>query len=282
MKLLEQMTINCKGKLIDLSVPKVMGILNVTPDSFFDGGKYSERDAIVARAEEILGEGADFIDIGGYSSRPGASDVPESEEMSRVVDAVRTVVDAFPDAIISVDTFRSSVAKATVDAGAAIINDISAGSLDPQMMPTVAELRVPYIMMHMRGTPSTMTQFTEYDHVVTDMMKYFSGKILEARSYGISDLILDPGFGFSKTLEQNYEVMNHLDIFRQCGLPILVGVSRKSMLTKLLNVNPESALNGTTALHMASLMKGASILRVHDVKEAVECIRIWKALERNH
>ncbi len=269
----KNMTINCKGQLIDLNVPKIMGILNVTPDSFFDGGKYQNENQILARAEKLLSEGADFIDIGGYSSKPNAEFVSEAEELERIVPVVAQIVKAFPDAIISIDTFRSKVAKACVLEGAAMINDISAGSLDGQMMETIAKLQVPYIMMHMRGTPQTMKMLTDYNDVVKDMLFYFSEKIARARSLGINDLIIDPGFGFAKTLEQNYEVFRKLELFN-IGLPLLVGISRKSMIYKKLNCSIEDSLNGTNVLNALALVKGAKILRVHDVKEAVECVKL--------
>jgi len=268
------MTINCNGRLIDLNAPKVMGILNVTPDSFFDGGKHANGAAVLQHAERLLSEGADFIDIGGYSSRPGATDVSQSEEMARVIPAVEAVIAEFPDALISIDTFRSDVAKAAIASGAAIVNDISAGNLDQKMLETVASLRVPYIMMHMRGNPQTMQTLTDYNDITKEMLSYFAEKIAAARSYGISDLIVDPGFGFSKTLAQNYEVMQKLELFALIDLPVLVGVSRKGMIYRPLDANAENALNGTTVLNTVALMKGAKILRVHDVKEAVEAVKL--------
>lgn len=273
------MTINCKGKLIDLSSPKVMGILNVTPDSFYDGGAYKDEKSILSQVETMLREGATFIDIGGYSSRPGAEHVSEDEELKRVIPVVELILQQFPSAILSIDTFRSHVAKACIEAGAAIINDISAGKLDEDMLLTIGKLRVPYIMMHMKGTPQNMQQNTEYEDLVHDINYYFSERINKARSLGINDIIIDPGFGFSKTLEQNYELMNKLELLKICGLPILTGVSRKSMIYKLLEIDSKEALNGTTSLNTISLMKGASILRVHDVKEALECISIYNSLK---
>ena len=270
----ELMTINCKGRLIDLNTPKVMGILNVTPDSFLDGGRYTDDRAVLRQAEMMLSDGADFIDIGGYSSRPGASEVTETDEIRRVVPAVAAIVKAFPNAIISVDTFRSGVARAAVESGAAIINDISAGNLDANMMETVAALQVPYIMMHMRGNPATMQTLTDYEDIVKEMVLYFAEKATEARRFGINDVLVDPGFGFAKTLEQNYEVLRRLDDFSILELPLLVGVSRKSMVYKPLGTSAAEALNGTTALHMIALSKGAKILRVHDVREAVEAVKL--------
>ncbi len=274
------MTINCNGKLIDLSSPKVMGILNVTPNSFFDGGKHANENAILTQVEKMLLEGAAFIDIGGYSSKPSAEFVSEEEELHRLIPVIKDVVKEFPDVIISVDTFRSKVAKEAIENGAAIINDISTGNLDAKMIETVAKLQVPYIMMHMKGTPQTMQSLAQYDNIVKEMLFYFSQKIAQARSLGINDLILDPGFGFAKTLEQNFEVLSKLELFQMTELPLLVGVSRKSMVYKTLETTAEFALNGTTSLNTISLLKGAKILRVHDVKEAVECVKLHQQL--NH
>lgn len=252
-----------------------MGILNTTPDSFFDGGSYLSTDSVLKRAEAILSEGADFIDLGGYSSRPGADFVSEEEETRRVVPAIEAILSKFPDALISVDTFRAGVARASVAAGAAIINDISAGHLDENMITTVADLKVPYILMHMKGTPETMQQFTEYDDLFRDIFLYFSERIGKCRELGISDLIIDPGFGFSKTIDQNYQLLHNLDKFEIFGLPVLAGISRKSMIYKLLGNKAEEALNGTSVLNTIALSRGANILRVHDVKEAVECVRLY-------
>ena len=272
------MTINCNGKLIDLTSPKVMGILNVTPNSFFDGGKLTNEKAIFVKVEKMLSEGATFIDIGGYSSKPSAEFVLEEEELQRLVPVIKDVVKEFPDVIISVDTFRSKVAQEAIESGAAIINDISAGNLDTKMMETVAKLQVPYIMMHMKGTPQTMQSLAKYENIVKEMLFYFSQKIAQARSLGINDLILDPGFGFAKTVEQNFEVLSKLELFQMTELPLLVGVSRKSMIYKTLETTAEFALNGTTSLNTISLLKGAKILRVHDVKEAVECVKLHQQL----
>ena len=272
------MTINCKGQLIDLSKPKVMGILNVTPNSFFDGGKYKNADEIVAQVQKMLSEGATFIDIGAYSSKPNAEFVSVEEEIARIVPIVELLVQQFPNILISIDTFRSKVAEACILKGAAIINDISAGKLDDRMLGVVAKYKVPYIMMHMRGTPQTMTTLTQYEDVVKEVLLYFSERIAAARSLGINDLIVDPGFGFAKTLEQNYEVLQKMELFQQLELPILSGISRKSMIYKVLNTNASESLNGTTTLNTISLVKGASILRVHDVKEAVECVTLFKAM----
>ncbi len=272
------MTINCNGKLIDLSSPKVMGILNVTPNSFFDGGKHVNEKAILVQVEKMLSEGATFIDIGGYSSKPSAEFVSEEEELQRLVPVIKDVVKEFPDVIISVDTFRSKVAQEAIENGAAIINDISAGNLDAKMMETVAKLQVPFIMMHMKGTPQTMQSLAQYENIVKEMLFYFSQKIAQARSLGINDLILDPGFGFAKTVEQNFEVLSKLELFQMTELPLLVGVSRKSMVYKTLETTAEFALNGTTSLNTISLLKEAKILRVHDVKEAVECVKLHQQL----
>ncbi|KAF2517529.1 dihydropteroate synthase [Flavobacterium salilacus subsp. salilacus] len=273
------MLINCKGTLTDLSQPKIMGILNCTPDSFYDGGRYKNENEFLQQAERMLSEGADFIDIGAYSSKPNAEFVSTTEELQRIVPVVELILKHFPDTLISIDTFRADVAKACIAAGAAIINDISAGLLDTKMLETVGQLKAPYIMMHMRGTPQTMTKLTQYDDIVKEMLLYFSQRIEAARNCGIDDIIIDPGFGFAKTLEQNYEVLQKMELFKIIELPILAGVSRKSMIYKLLGITPQEALNGTTVLNTVALTKGANILRVHDVKEAVETVKIMKNLE---
>ena len=272
------MTINCKGKLVDLSSPKVMGILNVTPDSFYDGGQYKDESSILNQVETMLTEGASFIDIGGYSSRPGADHVNETEELNRVVPVIELILKHYPETLISVDTFRSEVAKQSIDVGAALINDISAGQLDDNMISTVGQLGVPYIMMHMKGNPKTMQQQTDYDDLIKDICFYFSERIAEAHAAKINDIIVDPGFGFAKTLEQNYELLNNLELLKIIDKPLLAGVSRKSMIYKTLKTTSEKALNGTTALHMVALEKGARILRVHDVKEAMECVTLFNQL----
>ncbi len=275
------MTINCKGQLVDISQPKVMGILNVTPDSFFDGGHYKNASDILSQVERMHNQGASFIDIGGYSSRPGADFVSESDELNRVVPVVELILKHFPKILISIDTFRSQVAKQTIEAGAALINDISAGKLDKQMIKTIGTLGVPYIMMHMRGNPKTMQQQTDYDDLIKDIISYFGERIAEAHKAKINDIIIDPGFGFAKTLEQNYELLNRLNLLKLIDKPILAGVSRKSMIYKTLNTTSKEALNGTTALHMIALENGASILRVHDVKEAIECVTLFNQLKSN-
>jgi dihydropteroate synthase len=272
------MTINCKGNLIDLTTPKVMGILNVTPNSFFDGGKYSNATEILYQVEVMLNEGTTFIDIGGYSSKPNAEFVTEAEEINRILPVINLILQHFPEVLLSIDTFRSEVAKAAIENGAALINDISAGNLDERMMETIAHYKVPYVMMHMRGNPKTMQTLTQYENVVKEMILYFSEKVAKARSLGINDLILDPGFGFAKTIEQNYEVLQKLELFQMLELPILAGVSRKSMIYKLLNINAQEALNGTIVLNTVALTKGAAILRVHDVKEAMECVTLFNKI----
>ena len=269
------MTINCLGQLIDLISPKVMGILNITPNSFYDGGQYVTKKSILNQVEKMLMEGATFIDLGAYSSKPNAAFVSEEEEIARLLPVVKSVLKHFPDTLLSIDTFRSEVAKVSLDLGAAMINDIAAGNLDEKMFETIAKYQVPYVMMHMKGTPQTMTLLTQYDNIVKEMLFYFSEKITTARSFGINDLVVDPGFGFAKTLEQNYEVLQHLALFQNLELPILVGVSRKSMVYKVLESNAEDALNGTTVLNTIALTKGANILRVHDVKEAVEAAKLF-------
>jgi dihydropteroate synthase len=273
------MTINCNGKLIDLTSPKVMGILNVTPNSFYDGGKHLEEKVILKQVEKMLSEGATFIDVGGYSSKPNTEEVSEEQELQRILPVVQNIIKEFPNTVISIDTFRSKVAQAAVENGAAIINDISSGNLDGNMMKTVAQLQVPYIMMHMKGTPQTMQSLAHYENIVKEMLFYFSEKIAQARSFGINDLILDPGFGFAKTVEQNFEVLSKLELFQITELPILAGLSRKSMIYKTLDTKAEFALNGTTSLNTISLLKGTKILRVHDVKEAVECVQLFTQLK---
>ena len=275
------MTINCKGSLIDLSQPKIMGILNVTPDSFFDGGQYQEKDSILKRVTNMLDEGATFIDVGAYSSRPGAKHISEQEELDRIVPIVQLLIAEFPDVLLSIDTFRSEVARACVENGAAIINDISGGNMDENMLQTVAEIQVPFIMMHMKGTPQNMQQNVTYEDLLADIIYYFSDKIKKARLLGINDIILDPGFGFSKNIEQNYELLQHLPLFQNLELPLLIGLSRKSMIYKTLENSPQEALNGTTALNMIALDKGAQILRVHDVKQAKECVTLISKLHQH-
>jgi len=272
------MTINCHGKLIDLTIPKVMGILNVTPNSFYDGGNYFDEKGILKQVEKMLSEGATFIDIGAYSSKPNAAFVSEEEELQRLIPVITLVLKQFPETLLSVDTFRSNVAKIAVENGACIINDISAGNMDGKMMETVANLHVPYIMMHMKGTSQTMQSLAQYENITKEMLFYFSEKVALARSFGISDLIIDPGFGFAKTMKQNYEVLDNLELFKMLELPLLAGFSRKSMIYKTLETSAELALNGTTVLNTIALQKGAKILRVHDVKEAMECVKLVSQL----
>ncbi len=272
------MTINCKGQIIDLSSPKIMGILNITPNSFYDGGKYSLENNAIAQVEIMLNEGATFIDIGAYSSKPNAEFVSEEEELSRIIPVVKALIKEFPKAILSIDTFRSSVAQECLNNGAALINDISAGSLDEKMMEVIASNKVPYIMMHLRGTPQTMQNQTNYEHLINEILTYFSDKINKARSLGINDLIIDPGFGFAKTTDQNYEILSNLELLKVLELPILAGISRKSMIYKTLDINAEEALNGTTVLNTIAITKGASIIRVHDVKQAMECVKLYEKL----
>jgi dihydropteroate synthase len=271
-------TLNVQGKLIDLSVPKVMGILNVTPDSFYEGSRFAEPAAILKQVEKMVAEGADFIDVGGYSSRPGAADISEEEELQRALPVIQSICKEFPGTIISIDTFRSEVAKQAVMSGASMVNDISSGELDGKMIETVAALKIPYIAMHLRGTPQTMTQHTTYENLLKDITDYFHKKIAHLHSLGIKDIIIDPGFGFAKTVDQNFELLTNLHYLQLVGQPVLVGLSRKSMVWRTLNTTPEHALNGTTALNTIALMKGASILRVHDVKEAVEAIKLVQKL----
>ena len=271
-------SINCKGRLIDFEIPKVMGIINVTPDSFYDGGTNFEVEKAVDSAAQMLLEGASFLDIGGYSSRPGADDISVEEEAGRVLPVIEAILKEFPEALISIDTFRSEVARQAIDAGAAIINDISGGHLDQNMLQIVAALQVPYIMMHMRGTPQTMKTLTDYDHLIRDIKSYFATQLHSAKALGINDVIIDPGFGFAKTVEQNYALLDQLELLRALDCPILAGVSRKSMIYRTLESSAAEALNGTTALNAWALDRGAAILRVHDVAPAVECVKLHQAL----
>ena len=272
------MTINCKGILVDLSTPKVMGILNVTPNSFYDGGKYKNETEILSQVEKMLADGASFIDIGAYSSKPNAEFVSEQEEIIRIAPVVDLVLKHFPDTMLSIDTFRSEVAKIAIESGAAIINDISAGMLDDKMLETIGKYNVPYIMMHMRGNSQTMQTLTNYEDIVKEMLFYFSERVAKARTFGINDLILDPGFGFAKTIDQNYEVFQKMELFKILELPLLVGISRKSMIYKSLDIAIGDAMNGTTVLNTLALVKGANIIRVHDVKEAVECVTLFNKI----
>lgn len=273
--------INVNGSLLDLSTPCVMGILNVTPDSFYAGSRMQTEADIAARVEQIVKEGAGIIDIGAYSSRPNADPVSAREEMERLRLGLEVIGRVCPDAVVSVDTFRADVARMSVEEyGVAIINDISAGEMDAEMFPTVARLNVPYIMMHMQGTPQNMQQCPHYDNLLKEVFEYFARKVQQLRDRGVKDIILDPGFGFGKTLEHNYELLAHLDDFRVFELPLLVGVSRKSMIYRLLDTTPQEALNGTTVLNTLCLLKGADILRVHDVREAVEAVKMVEAMRQ--
>lgn len=274
--------INVNGSLLDLSQPRVMGILNVTPDSFYAGSRTQTEAEIVRRVRQIVSEGAAIIDIGAYSSRPNADNVSSREEMERLRMGLKILFEIQPDAVVSVDTFRADVARMCVEEyGVAIINDIAAGEMDADMFHTVAALNVPYIMMHMQGTPQSMQQHPHYDNLLKEVFLYFARKVQQLRDLGVKDIILDPGFGFGKTMEHNYELLSHLEEFRIFELPLLVGVSRKSMIYRLLDITPQEALNGTTVLDTICLLKGADILRVHDVKEAVETVRIVQAMRNN-
>lgn len=274
-------TLNIRGRVIVLKMPLVMGIINLTPDSFYDGGRLDTIDDVIRLAEKHLNEGAFFLDIGGCSTRPGAVIVSEEEEMRRVLEPVYHLSVRFPEAVISIDTMRKSVAKAAIGAGAAVVNDISAGEFDPEMLDFIASSGVPYIIMHKKGMPENMQLQPEYQDVTSEVFQYFENKIHQCRQKGICDLIIDPGFGFGKTIAHNYTLLKNLDIFKILGLPILVGISRKSMIYKALNQTPEEALNGTSVLHTLALMKGAGILRVHDVREAVEVVKLVNLFQEN-
>jgi dihydropteroate synthase len=268
------MTINCKGTLIDLALPKVMGILNITPDSFYDGGKYKDEIAILKQVEKMLLDGATFIDVGAYSSRPGAKHISEVEELQRIIPVIDLLMKNFPEIIISVDTFRSKVALETINSGAAIINDISGGTMDAKMFETVANLQVPYILMHMLGTPQNMQKNPVYNDVVQEIISFFAAQIFKLHQLKLNDVIIDVGFGFGKTINHNYKILKNLSLFKNLDAPILAGISRKSMLYKTLDISAQEALNATTSANTIALLNGANILRVHDVKEAVEAVRI--------
>ena len=273
------MTINCKGKLIDLSSPKVMGILNITPDSFYDGGRFKDEVSILNQVDKMLTEGATFIDVGAYSSRPGAKHISEQEELKRIVPVINLLIKKYPESIISVDTFRSKIAKETIHAGAAIVNDISGGNMDTKMFQTVADLQVPYILMHMLGTPQNMQQNPVYNDVIKDIISFFASKIYTLHELKLNDVIIDVGFGFGKTVNQNYQILKDLELFKILDAPILAGISRKSMLYKTLSISAKEALNATTSANTIALLNGANILRVHDVKEAVEAVKIVNQLK---
>jgi len=268
------MTINCNGNLIDLSSPKVMGILNITPDSFFDGGKYKNESDFLNQTEKMISDGATFIDVGAYSSRPGAKHITEEEELQRIIPVINLLVKNFPEIIISVDTFRSKIAKETVTAGAAIVNDISGGKMDENMFTTVANLQVPYILMHMLGTPQNMQKNPVYNNVTQEIISFFAAQIHKLHQLKLNDIIIDVGFGFGKTIDHNFEILKNLSLFKNLDAPILAGISRKSMLYKTLDISAQEALNATTSANTIALLNGATILRVHDVKEAVEAVKI--------
>jgi len=278
----QKFTLKVQGKLFDLSKPQIMGVLNLTPDSFYDGGRNNNLIDALKKTEQILSEGAHIIDIGAYSSRPGAEHISEKTESDRLLPVLRAIVNEFPDAVLSIDTFRSEIAKIAVSEGAGIINDISAGSMDDEMFQTIAKLGVPYIMMHMKGTPQTMSSMNDYKDITIEVCQYFVSRIEKLKNLGVNDLIVDPGFGFAKNLEQNYELLANLEHLKSTGHPILVALSRKSMIYKLLETDSENALNGTTAANTIALMKGANILRVHDVKAALEVVKIVNQLTLNH
>lgn len=271
-------TLNAKGKLIDLSTPKVMGIINLTPDSFFEGSRKPALDDAVKQAEKMLGEGATFLDLGAYSSRPGADDISVQEEMGRLLPVVEAIAKNFPVAILSIDTFRATVAEAAINAGAHIVNDISGGQLDEQMFATVAKMKAPYILMHMKGNPKTMTELAVYDDVFNEVFDYFTARIHQLRQLGVNDIIIDPGFGFAKKPEHGFVLLRRLGEFNRLGLPLLAGISRKKMIHGTLGITADEALNGTTVLNTIALTKGASILRVHDVKEAVQAVKLFNTM----
>ena len=273
------MNISCKGKLIDLTTPKIMGILNLTPDSFYDGGLYNNTDRALAQTEKMLLEGATFIDVGGASSKPGTVEVSADEELARVLPVIEKIHIKFPDTLISIDTYRSDVAQQAVAAGAAMVNDISGGNLDAKMLKTVGALGVPFVAMHMQGKPQNMQDKPSYDNILTDIRSFFAAKIDAAHKAGIHDIIIDPGFGFGKTLEHNYALLKHLSSIQMDGVPMLIGVSRKSMIYKLLQIEVAEAGNGTSVLNTVALQQGAQILRVHDVKEAHQAVQLIEKLK---
>ena len=274
-------TLNCNGKLLDLSRPRIMGILNLNPDSFYDGGRYNEIESALNQTEKMLSEGAHIIDLGGASSRPGAEIIPENTERERVIPVLKAVREAFPNALFSIDTWRSAIAAEALDEGASIVNDISGWSLDPALPDLLEKRKPPYILMHMQGRPDTMQSNPEYTDVVQEVLDFFIEKVEALRARGLYDIVLDPGFGFGKTVEHNFTLLKNLSVFSSVlDLPVLAGISRKSMICKVLGVSPQNALNGTTALHMVALQQGAHILRVHDVKEAVEVVTLWEMTKK--
>ena len=268
-------TLNCKGRILAIDKPIVMGIINITPDSFFEGSRHTEIDSILKQAEQMLADDATILDIGGQSTRPGSIKIPADEEMKRVLEPIKKIAETFPEAFISVDTYYSSVAKEAVEAGACIVNDISAGSIDGDMIKTVSSLKVPYVLMHMQGTPQTMQQDPHYENATKEILDFFISRKKELNDAGIKDVLIDPGFGFGKTIEHNFELLNNLSVFKMLDAPLLLGISRKSMISKTLQVKTADTLNGTTVLNTIGLMNGASILRVHDVKQAKETIEIF-------
>jgi len=272
------MTLNCRGRLVDLSTPKIMGIINATPDSFYSKSRVATSDDLKIRIEQMIEDGFDIIDIGAYSSRPNAEHISQEEELNRLLPLVEFIKKEYPNLLVSIDTFRAKVADECIQRGAELINDISGGQIEDELLEVIANKEVPYILMHMRGTPQTMMQYTQYEHLANELLLYFSKGIQKAKKAGIKDVIIDPGFGFSKTLEQNYQLLNNLELLNSLEAPLLIGISRKSMISKALNTTAEKSLNGTTALHMIALSKGAKILRVHDVKEAVECVKLHQLL----
>jgi len=272
-------TLNCRGHLLSLESPLIMGVLNITPDSFYDGGRFQQQDNILRQVEKMLTEGVDIIDVGGMSSRPGAIVISEAEELNRVVPVVGMILERFPDAVLSIDTVRSNVARQCISAGGHMINDISAGKLDEAMYETVANLDVPYILMHMQGRPENMQKQPQYENLVQEVLDFFIAEVGKLRALNVKDIIIDPGFGFGKTLTHNYQLLAKLHVLKILDLPILAGLSRKSMIYKFLEIKPETALNGTTALHMIALQQGSRLLRVHDVRQAREVIRLWEQLE---
>lgn len=275
-----QKTLNLGGRLLSLDQPQVMGILNVTPDSFFDGGQYDSVTSALEQTGRMLQEGASIIDIGGMSSRPGAGVITAQEEQDRVLPVIEAIRHAYPHTHVSIDTVHAATARAAVAAGAGMINDISAGKIDPAMYETVAQLGVPYCLMHMQGRPETMQERPAYDDVVQEVLDFFIAETEKLRALGIKDIILDPGFGFGKSLDHNYQLLKKMHVFRMLDMPVMAGISRKSMINKVLGTRPETALNGTTALHMVALQQGAALLRVHDVREAVQVVKLWQQLEQ--
>ena len=276
------LSINCKGKRIDFTYPVIMGIVNLTPDSFYDGGKYTDIESVEKRIDELIKEGANILDFGAFSSRPGASEVSEEEEWKRLSPALKLAREKYPDKIFSVDTFRSSIAKKALEEyGIDIINDITGGDADPKMYDLIAESKTPYIIMHMKGTPFQMEKNPVYDDIVDDLLNYFRKKTEILLSKGVNDIIIDPGFGFGKNMKDNYKLLSSLEVFQLFEMPVLIGISRKSLIKKLLGISHEQSLNSKTALHMYSLTKGASVLRVHDVREALECINLYKELKKH-